>query len=170
MEQDGVSFRYYRGLVGRWAGAFRLSVSDAAALRGLPLRIRMMALFARLDGRLRMATTLDALDATTYLHTTRVTKWGIPVLTSRETITLAADGLRFRIEGEQRPLLAPVEPYAGDGEVGPDGALYPIAWAGMPMTQRTRIVPEGLLLTQETVWSKASVLLRRRPGSPVTAR
>lgn len=163
MATNGPSFAYYRGLVGRWAGDFRLRVADAAALRGLPLRIRAMALFARIDGRLRMATTLEPHDETTYLHTTRVTKWGIPVLTSRETITLHPDGRSFRIAGEQRPLFAPVEPYAGDGEADAEGALYPIRWAGLPMTQRTRIVPEGLLLTQETVWSEARVVLRRRP-------
>lgn len=163
---DGPALRYYRSLVGRWSGDFTLAVTDPAALAALPWRVRAMGLFARLDGRLRMATTLAEVDARTFAHTTRVTKWSVVVLQSEETITLADDGWRLRMAGVQRPRGAPVEPYAGDGEIAPggDAATYAIQWAGAPMTQRTHVVAEGLRLTQETAWSRASVVLRRRPG------
>lgn len=165
--EEGPSRRYFGSLLGRWAGDFTLSVTDPKALAGLALHVRAVALFARFDGRLRMVTTLAERDRRTFHHTTRLTRWGALVLSTEETITLDADGRRLRMAGEQRPRFAAVVPYAGDGEVAPEGdaVTYEISWAGMPLTQRTRIVHEGLLLTQHTAWSKASVLLRREAST-----
>jgi hypothetical protein len=50
------------------------------------------------------------------------------------------------------------------GEMDPSGerTTYRLVWLECPLVQRTRVVPEGLELTQETAWSFGEVLLRRR--------
>lgn len=168
MSDASPSVRYYRSLVGRWSGSFELRVKDRDALGRQPLFARLVGMAVRLDGRARIATTLAAQAPDRFLHTTRVTRFGLPLLRSRETITLAPDGISFVIEGWQR-FLWRHDPYRGEGQITADasGAHYPITWLGAPMTQTTRIEgPEGqpsLRLLQQTVWSEGQVLLKRQP-------
>ena len=123
----------------------------------------MTAFFVRLVPRLRMSTSLAESGPDTFQHTTRVSVGPVVLFTSEETITLAGDGMRFRIAGVQRPRVGANEPYAGAGEISPaaDGATYEIAWLGRPLLQKTRIEGACLRLTQETSWSRAEVLLVR---------
>ena len=168
MSDASPSVRYYRSLVGRWSGSFELRVKDRDALGRQPLFTRLVGMAARLGGRARIATTLAAQAPDRFHHTTRVTRFGLPLLRSSETITLAADGISFVIEGWQR-FLWRREPYRATGTITADGqgAHYPITWLGAPLDQTTRIEgPEGqpsLRLMQQTVWSEGKVLLERQP-------
>lgn len=162
------NLRYYRALVGRWSGRFELRVTDSNALARQPLFTRLVGFTAGFGGRAKIATTLDEAAADRFLHTTRVTRFGLTLLRSSETIALSSDGSSFIIEGWQR-FLWRHDPYRGEGQITADasGAHYPITWLGAPMTQTTRIQgPEGqpsLRLVQQTAWSAGEVLLKRQP-------
>ncbi len=110
-----------------------------------------------------MKTTLRA-SGRDYLHTTQVSRLGITLMRSREVITIGDDGRSIRMSGEQRPLIGPKELYESIGEIDDSAtrATYRIPWAGTSMTQRTRIVSDGLALEQETAWSRGAVLLLRQ--------
>jgi hypothetical protein len=155
----GPAHRYYGSLVGSWRGPFVLSVTNAEAARAVPFPLRMAAWV----GSFTMSTTLSG-SGNTYEHTTRVHRLGMTLMRTRESIDIAEDGKSFVMSGEQDPSIGPKVPYEGTGEIddGATGATYRITWAQMPLTQTTRIVPEGLELLQETAWSRGFVLLRRR--------
>ena len=161
------NLRYYRALVGRWSGRFELRVTDGNALAQQPLFTRLVGFTARFGGRAKIATTLDEAGPDRFLHTTRVTRFGLTLLRSRETIALSSDGSTFIIQGWQR-FLWRHDPYRGEGQITADasGAHYPITWLGAPMTQTTRIEgPDNepsLRLVQQTVWSAGEVLLKRQ--------
>ncbi|MFO0660267.1 MAG: hypothetical protein U0165_10620 [Polyangiaceae bacterium] len=159
---DTIAQRYYRSLIGSWSGQFTLEIRDKHALQSLAWRTRLMGFWAAIDGKASMSTTLEEVSPLLFRHTTKVSSMGVPALWSEETISLHDDGTSFVIEGTQH-MPTWHEPYRGDGVISADArkADYPISWLGMPMRQRTEIQPEGLLLTQETSWSFASVLLRR---------
>jgi len=159
---DGPVHRYYRALEGQWSGTLTLTITDPVALRGYPLSTRAMMTFSRLLGPVLMQTTLAASGAA-YRHTTRVSRAGIPLFVTSEIISPGDDGRSLRMSGEQRTSIGAVERYDADGEVDDSAtrATYRIPWLGAPLVQRTRIVDEGLELTQETPWSRAEVLLRR---------
>jgi len=154
--------RYYRSLEGRWAGTLTLRMTAWRALRGHPLATKVTMVSARLVSPVRMATTLEARGAS-FVHTTRVTKWGFLLYATEETIEVTDGGRALRMVGEQRPRLGPLERYEAAGEVDPSAtrATYRIPWLGVELVQRTRVVAEGLELTQETPWSRSSVLLHR---------
>jgi hypothetical protein len=164
MHDASPNLRYYRPLVGRWAGDFDLTVRDRAALSRTSLLTRLVGLAARLSGRARMATTLAELAPDRFHHTTRVRSLGLALLRSDETITLDGDGRGFVIEGWQQ-LLWRREAYRGTGTITADaqGAHYALTWLGAPLDQTTRIEAGGLLLTQRTAWSWGRVLLVRQP-------
>lgn len=156
--------QYYDALTGAWSGHYHLQVRDRKALSTLPARVRLTGFMAGVDGNMTMSTTLQRIGNGVYSHTTRMSRFGIPLLTSDEKITISGDGTEFVISGQQRmPFWR--EPFEGTGSIDEDalGADYPISWLRQPLRQRTRVQPEGLLLTQETSWSFASVLLRRLP-------
>ena len=159
---------YYTSLTGRWRGTFSLRVTRSEALRGMPLLTQLVALAARFGGRATMVTTLREEAPHRFQHTTQVSRLGLPLLRSDETITLQDDGRSFVIEGWQQ-FLWHHEPYRAEGHVADDalGAHYPITWLRAPMTQTTRIETAGgepcLRLRQETNWSAGEVLLERQP-------
>lgn len=167
--------RYYRGLVGSWRGLFHLQITDAVAMRksAAPLFVRLglllVAFFPRL-GLFWMETLLapDDVEPGVYVHTTRVSRFGFTTYSTSERLTLAPGGRALAMVGETSAPLARPARYEATATVAEDasGATYTIPWLGEELTQRTRIVPEGLELTQETPWSRATVLLHRvGPGA-----
>ncbi len=155
---QGPARRYYASLVGHWSGRLDLAITNAEAARAAPFIVRA----AVRVGSFTMATTLHP-SGHDYVHTTRVSRLGITLMRSREVIAIDEDGRAIRMSGEQTRFMGPNEPYESTGEIDDSAtrATYRIPWAGAPMTQRTRIVREGLELEQETVWSRGTVLLRR---------
>jgi hypothetical protein len=170
---DTPALRYYRALVGAWQGRFSFELTDRVALRAEPVAVRLRvagyALAQRLAGPDWMSTTLAPAPedgAGAFLHTTRVRRLGVTLFSGGERFALRDDGRSFAVAGTQRswPTLGAGERYSGDGEIdaAASGATYRLRWLGAPLLQRTAIVPEGLLLTQETRWSRAQVLLVRQ--------
>jgi hypothetical protein len=170
---DAPALRYYRALVGAWRGRFSFEVTDPRALRSEPLavrlRVRSYALAQRLGGPDWMSTTLAAAPegpGAAFVHTTRVHRLGVTLFSGSERFALEEGGRTFAVTGTQRswPALGAGERYSGDGEIdaAATGATYRLRWLGAALLQTTAIVPEGLLLTQETRWSRAQVLLVRR--------
>ena len=168
---DGPALRYYRALAGEWRGRFSFELTDRAALQRAPPAVRLrlggFGLAQRWSGPDWMSTTLtESVDGGAFLHTTRVHRLGVTLFASNEWFAPGADGRTFRVTGTQRPWpsLGAGAPYDGDGEVAADasGAVYRLPFLGAALVQRTTLVPEGLLLTQETRWSRARVLLVRR--------
>jgi hypothetical protein len=154
--------QYYDALIGSWSGQYRLAVTQPAALATLPFRVRLMGTLLRLDGNMTMSTTLQRVSEGMYEHTTRMSRFGLDIATSREMITVAPDGKRFVISGVQRMPFGR-EPFEGLGTIDDDanGADYPISWLGQPLRQRTRVQPEGVQIVHETSWCLATVLLKR---------
>jgi len=159
---DTPAHRYYTSLEGRWSGHFVQTITSWRALRGRPLATKAMAISGWLIGATRMSTTLEASGAG-FHHTTRIEKLGVTVLESDEDITLLPDGRSLRMTGVLRPRFGRPVPYEAEGEIDESaaGAVYRITWPGMQLTQKTRVMPEGLELTQETAWARARVVLRR---------
>ena len=159
------SLRYYGSLIGDWSGTLVMRVTDPDALGRTDTMTRLMGLYARVDGRVTMATTLRRAADTelAFDHTTTVSRLGLTTLRSQERIVLAPDGLTGTIRGMHHVTLRPDEPYEGTISFGDDAltATYRFTWMHAPMEQHTRIVAEGLQLTQETAWSHHEVLLRR---------
>ncbi len=169
---ESSALRYYRSLVGAWSGQLDYALTDRVALRdavpGWFIRFGFvsLALASRL-GMVRFATTLDVTDTATgpsITHTTRVSSLGMTLFASTESIVVDEGASTFRMKGEQRARFTPPLLYEGPGEIEPSAtrALYRIPFFGRELVQRTEIVPEGLTLTQETPWSNARVVLRRR--------
>jgi len=175
-EHETPAARYYRGLVGSWRGLFHLEITDAVAMRtsAAPLLVRLgllaVAFFPRL-GLFRIETLLARDDETpgVYVHTTRISRFGLTAYSTSERLVLAADGRSLAMTGETSAPFTKPERYDATATIPEDasGATYTIPWLGEDLTQRTRVVPEGLELSQETRWSKATVLLRRT--SPATS-
>ncbi len=166
MSREPVGLRYYRRLVGAWAGAYSFELTDLDALRATTSfaarsRARSMALLTRLTGHAWMETTL-AEDGDSFLHTTRVSKAGLPLFTTAERITLSDDGATLHMAGRTKPFGGRAATYDAAGEVDASAtrATYRIPWFGVELIQRTQIVSEGLSLSQETAWMRAAVLLR----------
>lgn len=171
---DSPADRYYAALVGRYRGSFRFEIRDPERMQrelagpGDRARVRAEATASRLLGPSTMRTTL-AFDPIrrVALHTTRVSRVGVTIAWTRETLELL-DERRLRMFGHQRyaPLAWQKLPYEASGEIDDTGtqATYRTRWLGCELVQRTRIVPEGLYLSQETGWSFGDVTLIRQPG------
>lgn len=117
--------------------------------------------------RATISTTVRVLSTGDVLHTTLVEKAGMSLFRSVETILLGQDGRSFTLQSEQRTAPFPwiVRVCDGDGEVteAADGATYRMGWLGTTLHQRTRVVPEGLAVQQQSAWSRGSTVLRRLP-------
>lgn len=164
MDETAPARRYYESLTDAWSGRFTIAVTDwrgGGRGAGAP---KAMAAAMRLVGPALMETTLAA-EGDDFVHTTRVSKWGVTLLETRERIVLAGDGTSLAMTGEQRARFGASEPYEAEGEIDETAtrATYRIPWAGVELVQRTRIVDggAGLELEQLTPFSRAFVVLRR---------
>lgn len=162
---ESPALRYYRRHVGSWSGRFGFRVTSWRALAGAGvatmLLIGPMALLTRIFGPSTMSTRVEAIGRD-FRHTTRVSKWGVTLYETEETIAIDEDGRTVRLAGTQGTRFGRPVPYEATAEIddGAMGAVYRIPWMGVGLVQRTRIVPDGLELVQETPWSHASVVLR----------
>jgi hypothetical protein len=163
MDETAPAPRYYTSLVGAWEGRFRIRITSRPELARLPLATRFIGNAAHLAGAMSMKTTLDG-EGRSFRHTTHVSAFGLEQFTTDEAIELDSDGRTFRMSGVQRPRVGKPETYDAHGSIDETAtrATYELTWLGCPLVQRTRIVTEGLELTQDTSWSHGEVLLARR--------
>jgi hypothetical protein len=165
---------YYRAHQGRWSAPYSVSITSWRAFWTAPMgpldRLRglWMGTVAAWTG-LRMDTSVDCevyAARREVLHTTALSLWGVTFFRSVEVLALREDGLGASMSGEQRLWPVPWRPRPfGEGqvEIAPDAqsARYTFDWMGGRLVQRTRVVPEGLELEQQTDWFRARALLRR---------
>lgn len=158
MSTHDAARRYYDALLGAWSGPLHLARTERS-LADAPASLRVLGLGFGIAPRLFMHTTLGP-DAGGFKHTTLVTLRGVTVMRTEEK--LLVDGAQLTMRGVQRTWFGNV-PYDATGFVSDaaDAATYDIPWAGARLVQRTQVMPEGLRLTQETPWTRASVLLQR---------
>lgn len=166
---------YYRAVEGAWSGPLDLAITDWPAFRrtAMPLgeRLRLLAMLAsaRLFGACRLDTTVDA-SGEAVVHTTRVSKWGLTLMRSTEWLTLDANGrdLSMRIAMRYWPTLWRERITVAPATVDAAGrrADYRIPWCGTEMRQRGErdAAGTGVVLTQETPFSRGVQVLRRRGG------
>jgi hypothetical protein len=169
--ERGPALRYYESLVGSWSGEYTFAVIDWGGVRSTGtlaqrLSVASMALMTKVAGPSRMATTLaEDEPGRSFVHTTRVSKAGILLFETRETIAIADDGRSLRMAGRLRPVGGREEAYEAPGEIDDTAtrATYRIPWFGVELLQRTKVEEDGraLALSQETPWLRAEVLLRR---------
>lgn len=159
MPRFPAAHRYYDALCGAWEGTLTLS-RTARGLSDAPPALRRLAWFFALGPSVRMRTTLSRVDGG-YDHTTHLGTGPADVPWTAEHIDLTGD--RPVMRGVQRAFAGMV-PYTAEAWIADagDAATYEIPWAETVLIQNTRIVSEGLRLEQETSWTRAHVLLRRR--------
>lgn len=155
--------RYYEALIGHWLGAlsFRTTRFRGGGAQALP--VKLAGALSPLLGGVVMKTTLEP-AGDDFVHTTRVEKWGRPLLRSEERIVLESDGRSIRMHGEMQELGRGHAQYEATGTIAEaaDGAEYRIPWLGTAMVQTTRVTAVGLELEQTTPFSFARVLLQRQ--------
>lgn len=167
-------YAYFRPKHGRWTGAYVLTSESLRALfsgsMGFfdKLTFALLGLVCRVLGPLRIETSVDASkleDARVY-HTTRVSKWGLPLMWSEEWFTFDAEGQTFAVSGGVRslPFGWVVHPYReSHGTIDDKGqcASYDFRWAGSRVRQRSNPRPDGLQLVQELDGCRATFVLRK---------
>ena len=172
---EAASHAYYRPLHGAWRCAYDFAITDHTALRSSAMgwldrqRVLSMVWTPRLLGPLTLDTTVDYFThgaSGVVLHTTRASKWGIPLFSSAETITLHENGTDFTLQGGQRmfPSFWRVRDFGdGRGTVDASGtrASYTFAWLGTEMRQTTIASGDTVTITQETAWSRGVQVLKR---------
>lgn len=165
---------YFRPKHGRWAGEYRFATESLRAVllgsAGWFDKSAFLAVSAlsRVFGALRIETTVDASaveDGTVY-HTTRISKWRVPLQASEEWFAFAPDGRTFVVTGAVRmaPLWWRARPYrSSSGEVDDAGrcASYRLAWPGAALRQRSAPDGDALRFEQETDGCRGSFVLRR---------
>jgi hypothetical protein len=178
MASEAPNLAYYRAVAGAWRARLDFAITDRAAFRAcaMPAGDRLsLAAMARLAPRLggfRLDTSVSFPPGAPgqVVHTTRVSKWGMTLLRSVDTLTPDANGrdLTMRVDLRLWPALwrvrtvvdgAPVRIDAGARE-----ADYRFAWFGTEMHQHGARSADGatVTLTQVTAWSRGVQVLRRR--------
>lgn len=165
---------YYRSMHGRWHGEVRVAITDRAAFRAAPMGWvdRLQARGVTLLGALAMDTTLDWLtegERGVAVHTTRVSKWGMPLTSSVERFVLEPDGRSCAMTARvwYPPVPWPMGDYGADARVVVDedarGAVYHLRIFGGPVVQTTRVLGEDELAIAQDLggWGRAEVVLRR---------
>lgn len=168
---------YYRAVHGRWSTNLEFVLTDLGAFWATRMsfldraRLLSMTILPRLLGPLRLDTSVDCESRIAHrevLHTTRVSKLGMTLVSSVETFTLDEDGRRFQMRGEMRLFPNPWQTRGfGEayGEIDASGtqASYRFAWFGTEMRQRGEIGADGdtVTITQETPFSRGVQVLRR---------
>ncbi len=165
---------YFRPKHGRWVGEYRFTTENLRALlvgsAGWSDKVAFLgvSVLTRLFGALRIETRVDAsaVEHGTVYHTTRISKWGVPLQASEEWFAVAPDGRTFEVSGALRmaPLWWLARPYRGSsGEVDEAGsrASYRLAWAGAALRQRSAPDGDALRFEQETDGCRGSFVLRR---------
>ncbi len=161
-------------MVGRWRAPFAMQITNPAALRASPvgwfdrLSLAVGVPLTRWVGPALLQTSVVIEPDGVVLHTTRVSKLGIPLFVSTERFDLDPNGRDGRLRGHQRtaPWFRAV-PQTGSVTVDADakGAVYDVGFAGDRVKQVTRVDgPDALILTQTTAWWWAEARLQRYGG------
>ena len=162
-------------MVGAWQSPFRLRIPNWTVFQRVPLRpidrmqVVSLTVMKWMFVPPHMQTTVTFDEAAQRVHhTTRISKLGVTLFRSEELIALNDDGVSGVFTGtwasaatmwREQPWPESRVEFDPDG----DGAKYAFTWLGQPMRQATRKMPEGLLLSQTTAFSKAAAVLRRVP-------
>jgi hypothetical protein len=154
---ESPAFRYYSSLEGSWRGALRPTAAGKRRVAGLAIDVA-----TKIVPYVWMSTTLEA-KLGGFFHTTKITRGGITLFQSSETMTIGDDGQTVTMAGEQRQVLGRYRPYTAEATVDRSAmrATYRIPWGGATVIQNTQIVPDGLEVTQELPWLRNHVLLTR---------
>jgi hypothetical protein len=169
------SLAYFRANEGRWRCVFAFAETDWDALRRSPLgvldrlRVRLMVLVPKLLGPLVLETRVDATSraaAREVVHTTRISKWGLPLYQAVEVFALDPGGAHIAITRRERMWPSPFyrrEVGRSRGEVEPGGrvARYEFPFLGTTMRQTGTIEDGGVRIVQETEFSLAEQVLVR---------
>ena len=172
--------RYYLANHGQWRGELRWTMTSWRAFRthrmGLMDRLQVLSLVFTTWalGPLNMETEVDyhGQGPTTgdVVHLTRLGKWGVTLLKSREVFSLHGDGQEVGVRGERRSL--PLWRAEGFGDsaarVHEDGrrASYAFPWFGTRIEQTVVILEEGHdRITMETPWMRGEAEVRRVPSA-----
>jgi hypothetical protein len=178
MQAEAPNWTYFRAVAGRWGGPLDFAITDWRAFRAarMPLGDRLsllaMAWLTRLVGACQLDTGVDVASGAArdeVVHTTRVSKWGVTLMRSVDTLRLDRNGrdMTMRIElglwpALRRARVAAETPAAVDAS----GlwASYRFPWFGVEMRQRGERSADGctVTLTQETSFSRGVQVLRRR--------
>jgi hypothetical protein len=164
---------YYGAVHGRWRGPFAFTVTDWRAFRAAGqgvldrLRVVSIALVPRLLGAFLLETSVDArTDPDAVVHTTRLSKWGVTVFRSVETLYLDPNGRDFTMRIKQRLWPAPWrERDEGEGRGRIDESslrsTYDLPWLGTHLHQIGERDGDHFRLTQETSFSRGIQELTR---------
>jgi len=165
---------YFTRCHGHWRSALDFRVTDWPAFFRADLlfvdRLRILSLVVlpRVLGRFWMETRVDASAAASrgeVVHETRVVKWGVTMMSSREIVHLDADGCLLVVVGEERllpfPWLARPLHAAARVDGGARAAHYEIEWMGTTMHQTTVAAENTVTVEQRTAWSLGVQRLER---------
>jgi len=109
MQAEAPNWAYFRAVAGRWGGPLDFAITDWRAFRAarMPLGDRLsllaMASLTRVVGAFQLETGVDVASGASrdeVVHTTRVSKWGVTLLRSVDTLRLDRNGrdMTMRIE------------------------------------------------------------------------
>jgi hypothetical protein len=159
------SLCYYLSVEGRWLGSFQLSAADS----GGGLLTRLLARAASLLSPLQLETSVDAsggLERGEVIHTTRVSKWGLPFYEATETFALDPNGLDVAVSRRERIL--PSTRYRHEqglshARVEPSArrAHYRFPLLGSVLEQTVSIEDAGVRIVQQAPGLRGEALLRR---------
>ena len=166
---------YYNAVHGRWRCPFRLQIIDWPQFWGshlaMPDRIALLflALVPSIVGPPWLVTTVDCksrFDRNEVVHTTRVSKWGLTLFRSAETINLDGNGRDFTMTMVMRywPLFwqkRTVEKSRGRVDASGAQADYDFPFLGTSMHQIGRRQGGTTEITQATSFSRGVQLLQR---------
>lgn len=164
---------YYRAVEGRWHGPVDFRITDFEALATSPLRpidrlgVRFVASLGTLGIRTRVWPDPHLGWALVH-HSTRVDRWGLPLMASRESIAIdeLTGQAMMNVVLRTAPFWWPAS-ISRDGavRVAEDGnsARYELLWLGAPMQQHAVHDPHAgtVTLTQTTSFSHSRQVLRR---------
>lgn len=163
--------RYYTTVRGPWTATFEFDVVDWGSFWSRPIglvdRVRVIGMVVSrvILGRPRIDTRVEFEEgADVVRHELRVSKWGMPLFHSRETITLHDDGRGLTVAGEARtfPLMLKADLGEAGGEIDETGtrARYSMQWMGGPMDIRTTVVDGGADIEMDAGWGRGVQRLR----------
>jgi hypothetical protein len=170
---EGPALAYFSAVEGRWTCPLDFEITSWPALHESPLalfdrlRFAWMGHLPRNLARSVLHTSVEVVGPREVVHTTRVTSWGVTMLSSVETIRIDEDGRRFLLTGGQRVFPDPLtrRRVSGRGEVDPTAtrARYELTWLGASLTQSTvwDASAATVTVTQETGFSRGVQVLRR---------
>ena len=133
------------------------------------LRLVSMVLLPHLIGRFLLETTVRPTtpgDWSEVLHTTRVSKWGMTVMATKESFRLSDNGLDLTVDAELGlwPFLRRVGPFQGTGSIDQSAASASYVfspWFGTQMHQTAVATANTVELVQDTPWSHGVQRLQR---------